>query len=44
VTGACDGKIKFWYFIENRFVIIKEIAAHDDWVRDVAWSNNIGLM
>ena len=25
-------------------MIIKEIAAHDDWVRDVSWSNNIGLM
>lgn len=35
VSGGIDGKIKFWHFVENKFVITKEIAAHDDWVRDV---------
>jgi len=44
VSGGIDGKIKFWYFKENKFAITKEILAHDDWIRDVAWSNNIGLM
>ena len=23
---------------------LKDLGTHDDWVRDVAWSNNIGLM
>lgn len=44
VSAGCDGKVKFWYFKDNRFVITKEILAHEDWIRDVAWSNNIGLM
>lgn len=44
VSAGCDGKIKFWHFQENKFAIIKEILAHEDWVRDVAWCNNIGLM
>jgi len=44
VSAGIDGKIKFWYFKENKFVITKEILAHDDWIRDVTWSNNIGLM
>ena len=36
--------MKFWHFIDNQFVITKEILAHDDWIRDIAWSNNIGLI
>ena len=44
VSGGIDGKIKFWYFKENKFVITKEIPAHEDWIRDVSWSNNIGLL
>lgn len=43
VSGGIDGKIKFWYFRDNKFTITKEIQAHDDWIRDVAWCNNIGL-
>ena len=44
MSAGCDGKIKYWYFKDNKFNITKEILAHDDWVRDVSWSNNIGLM
>lgn len=36
--------MKFWYFKDNKFIITKEILAHEDWIRDVSWSNNIGLM
>ena len=41
-----DGKVKIWQ--ENpskqQFEIVAEIGnpAHSEWVRDVAWSNNIG--
>lgn len=44
MSAGCDGKVKFWHFKDNKFEITKEILAHDDWVRDVAWCNNIGLM
>jgi WD40 repeat protein len=45
VSGGIDGAIKFWTFKDNKFEIVKEIKpAHEDWVRDVAWCNNIGLM
>lgn len=44
VTAGCDGKLKFWHFQENKFAITKELIAHEDWVRDVAWCNNIGLI
>jgi protein transport protein SEC13 len=32
-----------WTFKDGKFVS-QEIGSHDDWVRDVAWSNNIGLL
>lgn len=44
VSGGIDGRVKFWVFKENKFVITKDLPAHEDWVRDVAWCNNIGLM
>jgi protein transport protein SEC13 len=46
VSAGCDGKIKFWYSLSKdggKFVMTKEILAHEDWVRDVAWSPNLGL-
>ena len=42
VSGGIDGKIKFWYFKENKFAITKEILAHDDWIRDVASWSQVG--
>ena len=34
-----------WVFRENRFQEQgKGVGSHDDWIRDVAWCNNIGLL
>ena len=51
VTGGMDGKVKIWQENQNQvFEIIEELKitgtgkAHEDWVRDVAWCNNIGIM
>jgi WD40 repeat protein len=45
VSAGVDQIIKFWVFKENKFVEHHKIAnAHEDWIRDVAWCNNIGLM
>lgn len=44
VSGASDNLVKLWEFKENQFELACELGKHDDWVRDVAWSNNIGLM
>ena len=35
--------MKIWTFRDNKFEA-KELIGHDDWVRDVAWCNNIGLL
>jgi protein transport protein SEC13 len=46
VSAGCDGKIKFWYASNKdggKFGLTKEILAHEDWVRDVAWCPNLGL-
>lgn len=45
MSAGIDGKLKFWAWKDNKFVITADIAnAHDDWIRDVAWCNNIGLI
>ena len=44
VTGGSDTKVKLWSFRDNQFCPLKELGSHEDWVRDVAWSNNVGLM
>ena len=44
VSGGIDGKVKLWTFRDNKFDLQSELSSHDDWVRDVAWCNNIGLM
>ena len=44
VTGGSDNKVKLWIFKDNNFQWVKDIGMHDDWVRDVAWCNNIGLL
>lgn len=44
MTGGCDNKVKLWTFKDNKFELTKELGLHEDWVRDVAWCNNIGLM
>lgn len=48
VTGGMDGKVKIWK--ENQSTGAFECStnlgeiAHEDWVRDVAWCSNIGMM
>ena len=43
VSGGLDNKVVLWTFENNEFKP-KEVGAHGDWVRDVAWCNNIGLV
>ena len=45
VSGGIDCSLKIWVFKDNKFTVVTKIdKAHEDWIRDVAWSNNIGLM
>lgn len=44
MTGGIDCKIYLWAYKDNNFIRIKELGNHNDWVRDVAWCANIGLM
>ena len=44
MSGGIDGKVKIWVFKDNGFELSKDLLGHDDWVRDVAWCNNIGLL
>jgi len=41
VSGGCDNSIKIWKGEENEWKMEKELKLHTDWVRDVAWANNI---
>ncbi len=43
MSGGIDKKVKLWTFKDGKFNDI-DIGLHDDWVRDVAWCNNIGLL
>jgi protein transport protein SEC13 len=36
--------VKLWTCKDSKFELTKELGKHDDWIRDVAWCNNIGLM
>jgi protein transport protein SEC13 len=36
--------IKYWVFKDGKFNLQQELGGHEDWVRDVAWCNNIGLL
>ena len=44
VTGGIDKLVKYWTFKDGGFVLQQELAGHEDWVRDVAWGNNIGVL
>ncbi len=44
VTGGNDCKVMLWAFKEKLEKIGELNQEHGDWVRDVAWCNNIGLM
>ena len=44
MSGGCDRAVKLWTYNDTSKKFIGEtIFTHDDWVRDVAFANNIGL-
>jgi protein transport protein SEC13 len=43
VSGGIDGKVLLWTFKNGEFQS-SPLGKHEDWVRDVAWCNNIGLV
>lgn len=45
VSGGCDSLVKIWKYDRERdeWSIERELVAHTDWVRDVAWAPSIGL-
>jgi protein transport protein SEC13 len=44
-SGGCDNFVKIWQFSpsDNQWKCEDKLAGHKDWVRDVAWSSNLGL-
>jgi protein transport protein SEC13 len=44
VSGGIDNLVKIWVYKFNKFDLQQDLTGHNDWVRDVAWSNNIGLL
>lgn len=45
VSGGCDSLVKIWKYVEEseKWVEERQLDAHTDWVRDVAWAPSIGL-
>ncbi len=44
VSGGIDRKVRVWEFKDSELKPeMHEIGTHDDWVRDVAWCDSIGL-
>lgn len=42
VSGGCDNLVKIWREDQNgQWVLDQMLQGHTDWVRDVAWSQNI---
>jgi protein transport protein SEC13 len=45
VSGGNDNCVVVWEFVDGQEEPrMTKIGEHSDWVRDVAWSNNIGLL
>lgn len=44
VSGGNDNAVNLVEFGVDEVVKVTKIGEHSDWVRDVAWSNNIGLL
>eukprot|EP00940_MAST-03C_sp_MAST-3C-sp2_P002014 g2014.t1 len=46
VTGGCDNTVKVWKLDgqTNKWSQEDTISCHGDWVRDVAWAPNTGMM
>jgi len=45
VSGGCDSLVKIWKYVDEseKWVEERQLDAHSDWVRDVAWAPSIGL-
>lgn len=45
VSGGCDSLVKIWRYVEesDKWIEERQLDAHSDWVRDVAWAPSIGL-
>lgn len=42
VSGGCDNVVKIWREEPNgQWVLDQTLQGHTDWVRDVAWSQNV---
>lgn len=44
MTGGADKLVKLWEITDEGMVERGQLGEHADWVRDVAWSNNLGIM
>lgn len=45
VSGGNDNAVNLWEFVDGQETPVRtKIGEHNDWVRDVAWCNNIGLL
>jgi protein transport protein SEC13 len=46
VSGGCDNTVKVWKHINNSWKMdcFPPLSKHVDWVRDVAWAPNLGLV
>merc|ERR1711924_366862 len=46
VTGGCDNLVTIWVHDNSTDEWKKEdpLKSHDDWVRDVAWAPNTGML
>lgn len=44
-SAGCDNLVRLWAFNPSSSTWVEEctLAAHTDWVRDVAWAPNVGL-
>lgn len=45
-SGGCDNTVKVWKFVNNNWKLdcFPPLSKHVDWVRDVAWAPNLGLV
>ena len=40
-SGGCDNVVKIWREENGKWELEQALTGHNDWVRDVAWSQNI---
>lgn len=46
VSGGCDNTVKVWKYLNGNWKLdsFPPLSKHTDWVRDVAWAPNLGLL